>query len=689
MKKFNLRHETKLIVLLYLLLSLPIFSSNLFGENQVLPFKYLKWIEEDVAYIITANEKEVFLQLENDRERDLFIEAFWRNRDSNQLDDRNEFREEHFRRIEYANRHFGRISSLKGWKTDRGRIYITLGPPISVQMFDNLSAIYPTVIWSYSGMSKYRLPDTFNIVFYKKRGTGIYRLYSPNMDGPASLVAHTSSGAMDARTAYQELLDEEPFLAKASLSLLPGEFASVDFPSLSSVRLLYDVNDAPHKFINDEYSQKFLLYKDIVETEYSINYIGNDSTSHVIGDEYGTNFVHYLVTLDNFSVNQYDDKYMTRLLLNGILTDSAGNNVFQFERSLPIEFDQAQFERIKAQKFSFQDVFPLIEGEYRFNLLVKNEASKEFTSFEKVVVIPENKELEISNLILSYKADKETPSGKKKPYFVSNLQLYPSLRNEFSSQDNLFLCLQINGLNKELRKTATLHITINEDDVTIWNKMKELKEYDSSEILIEEISLKEFKPAYYKLVVSVKDGQGNQILTKDSLFTVSAVASIPRPWSKMIIHAPSDNPVYSLILGEQYLRIQKLLKAKEHLYRAFQKKSNDPSYGLAYSRALFALKEFEEVIRILSRFQVVENAEALELVGRSHHSLRRYDQAIEYYKEYLSRFGTTFFILSLLGDCYYQTGNNKEALKYWQQSLELNPDQKDLKKLLDSIKKEI
>jgi GWxTD domain-containing protein len=88
---------------------------------------YKKWLNEDVAYIISDEERKAFKQLATDEERQNFIEAFWQRRDPTPDTEENEFKEEHYRRIEYANEHYA--SGIPGWKTDRGRIYIVYGPP--------------------------------------------------------------------------------------------------------------------------------------------------------------------------------------------------------------------------------------------------------------------------------------------------------------------------------------------------------------------------------------------------------------------------------------------------------------------------------------------------------------------------------------------------------------------------------
>lgn len=95
--------------------------------RQELSKPYKKWLDEDVIYIITPEERAAFKQLSNDEERDNFIEAFWQRRDPTPDTEENEYKEEHYRRIAYANEHFA--AGVPGWKTDRGRIYIVYGPP--------------------------------------------------------------------------------------------------------------------------------------------------------------------------------------------------------------------------------------------------------------------------------------------------------------------------------------------------------------------------------------------------------------------------------------------------------------------------------------------------------------------------------------------------------------------------------
>ena len=106
-------------------------KKNAKALKQELSKPYKKWLDEDVVYIITDEERAAFKQLSNDEERDNFIEAFWQRRDPTPDTEENEFKEEHYQRIAYANEHFA--AGVPGWKTDRGRIYIVFGKPDEIE----------------------------------------------------------------------------------------------------------------------------------------------------------------------------------------------------------------------------------------------------------------------------------------------------------------------------------------------------------------------------------------------------------------------------------------------------------------------------------------------------------------------------------------------------------------------------
>ncbi len=155
---------------------------NVTKENNKI---YQKWINEDVAYIITGDEKSAYKKLKTDEERENFIENFWRRRDPNPDTEENEYREEYFERIAYANEHYA--SGIPGWRTDRGRIYIAWGKPDGVEShptggsYDRPSyegggstSTYPFETWFYRHLDN--VGDGIEIEFVDPTGTGEYRI---------------------------------------------------------------------------------------------------------------------------------------------------------------------------------------------------------------------------------------------------------------------------------------------------------------------------------------------------------------------------------------------------------------------------------------------------------------------------------------------------------------------------------
>ena len=135
-------------------------------------------------YIILPQEKDVFMKLTDDRDRDIFIEAFWRQRDPTVGTPENEYKDEHLKRFNYANKHYGREATREGWMTDMGNIYIILGPPASIERFEATQGLYPAQVWYYYGEKERGLPAHFGIVFFQRDGAGEYKIYDPVSDGP-------------------------------------------------------------------------------------------------------------------------------------------------------------------------------------------------------------------------------------------------------------------------------------------------------------------------------------------------------------------------------------------------------------------------------------------------------------------------------------------------------------------------
>lgn len=663
-------------------------------ENSIkdLPEKYKKWLEEEVVYIITSREKEVFLQLETDRERDLLIEAFWKQRDPTPGTPRNEFKEEHYRRINYANHWFGKGTTKPGWKTDRGKIYIILGKPVSRESYGTLAQVVPTEVWFYQRDPSSGLPSNFYVVFFQEEGLGDYILYSPVRHGPKKLLEGYIG---DPKRAYYILRKLDRELAKISYSLLPEETPEINpRPSITSEMLLSKIVLSPQKQIKDQYAEKLLKYKEFVEVDYSANYIDNDSIVKIIADKAGFFSVHYAIEPERLSIYSYEDRYSINLEVFGKISDLQGKTIYQFQKTVPLEFTADQLPELKTKRFSFQDVFPLIPGNYRFDLLIKNTVSKEFTSIEKNITIPQSTtSLQMSSLILSHKVRKyASKKHTNRAFQFRNLQLYPPAQKNFTTKDNLFVYFQTYGLTEELKKNGIIEFSIFKfrEVEKVQTLTKKIKEYEDKTDFLQKFSLDNYRPGMYTIKVSVLDGKMSEILVEREDIVISLAASLPRAWSLSEVIPPSDDPLYSYILGNQFLNKGETEKAKILLEKAYRKKPESLKFALGFSKVIFILQEYQKVKEILSPFSAEAEKEKgiYFYLGKSYQMLSQFEEAISYYKEYLSHFGTHLAILNLIGECYYQMGNKKEALRAWEKSLEIDPKQEEVKKIVDSLKKE-
>jgi len=676
---------------LALIFLLPFLGNAQKISPKDLPERYQAWLEEEVVYIITPKEKDVFLQLESDREREMFIEAFWKQRDPNPTTPENEYKEEHYRRIAYANKTFGRESPGPGWRTARGRIYITLGEPNTIERFENDSEIYPTIIWFYNGMSEYGLPNAFNVVFFKRSGIGEYELYSPIKFGPQHLLIHFMGDPMDYLSAYSKLLGIEPTVASISLSLLPSEGQHLPSPSLASEVLISQmIPTAPYERVKDAYAEKLLKYRDFIEVEYSANYIDSDAMVRVVQDKSGMFFVHYLIEPSKFSIENVGDQYYSKFEVNGKVSDLEGKTVYQYDRTVPIRLNQNQLESIRTKLFSFQDLFPLVEGNYKLDVLMKNTISKEFTSFEVSFTIPDDSSLIMSDLTLANRIVEDSKyRGKNKPLLIGGTQLVPSPRNDFSRNEILYLFFQIFGLNEKLAEQGTLEYSLFKEEEKVQTFSKKITGYPDKTYFLEEFPLADYPPANYKIKVALLDDSNREVLFSQSHFYISPQPTVPRPWVLSFPMPSSDDPLYANILGLQYQNKGEIQKAHTLLEEAFRKQPQSAKYGLDFAQLLSAEKEYQKVKEIALPFlKEQEKYEFLSVLGQSCQALGEYAEAIAYYKDYLTRFGTNIQILNSIGECYHRLGNMEEALIAWERSLEINPNQEDLKKTVDSIKRQ-
>jgi GWxTD domain-containing protein len=658
-----------------------------------LPERYRRWLEEEVVYIISPREKDVFLQLANDREREMFITAFWKARDEDPDTPENKFKDEHYRRIDYANKNFGRGLKAGGWRSDMGRIYITLGEPKEITRYENETNLYPMQIWFYSGVEGPGMPNSFYVVFFKKDAAGDFILYSPVRDGPQKLMPFYNGDMTNYLQAWGELRQTvDPTVADISMSLIPGEYVYGMNPTVSSdILISAKIPKMGYESVKIGYADKLLKYKDIVEVEYTANYIESDALVQVTRDAAGRAFVHLLLEPARLSIEKSEGVYRTTFDVNGIVSDAAGRTIYQFDRRLPISLNEDQFAKINGRRVSYQDAFPIIEGDYKLSLLWKNTVSKEFSSVEASLKIPPAHTLTLSTPILANRVVTNAAfAGQVKPFTVGETQLVASPRNDFSVQDTLTLFCELGGLTPDLKARGSLSITLSRNGQVVAAVSKPLTEAGDPFRVLENFPLANYPPDYYEANVELLDSAKTAILSSKAAFFISLNTGIPRSWIMYPPMPPANDPAYLDIRGMEYFRANELAKAKSLVEEAVHRSPDSAAFALDLCGVLFAAKDYRGVQDVATPFyRDKKNFEFAQYLGESAQALGRYGEAIGFYKDYLTSFGTNLLVLNAIGDCYVKTGDLAAALSVWRKSLELNPNQAELKTKLAEIQDKI
>jgi len=665
-------------------------SGSQAGKGGPLSAAHDLWLSTDVSYIITRAEREVFLQLRTDRERDLFIEAFWRQRNPTQGAPENEFKVEHYRRLKYANQFFGRDTTRPGWQTDRGRYYILLGAPTDISSIQGEGTVFPSIIWFYDGDSKYGLPAHFQLVFFRRDGVGEYVLYSPFQDGPGRLLVNYQGDPFDREGAYLRIQKYDARLGEASMTFIPGEITVLGQPSLSSLQLISQIGSVPERMVDAKYAEAMLKFKGLVDVEYSANYVSSESTIGVFRDEGGTFFVHYSLEPKKLSFLTRAGSYRLSFTLNGMVKDGLGRTVFQYEKNIPLDFDPSQVENIRKDSLEVQDMIPLIPGDYTISVLMKNTISKEFSALDGRISIPaETSSLRIGNPLLGYQRKTLPPSPAfNKPFKLGLDQISCQSGNFFHPKESIFAFIQVFGLGRDLTAGGSLRYVVLKDGREIWTRTKPLREVRGVND-VEEIPLAAFVPASYQLRIALLDASGREMGARTQDFGITPMAGLPRPWIISRIMPPSDDPEYAYILGAQSSNAGRLEDAGAFLESAFQRKPASLKYALALAQQRSRTKDFGRAKEILLPFlesAATDDQYALTLAD-VFRALGEYRGAIDLYEKAIGRSGVSVPVLNALGDCHFQLGQTKEALSAWERSLAVDPKQDALRKKIEDLRK--
>ncbi len=396
------------------------------GKTVELPAKYKKWLEEEVIYIISDNERAVFKNLRNDEEREGFIKIFWKRRDPTPETPVNEFREEHYRRLEYANRNY--FEGKAGWRSDRGRTYIMFGPPDFFEtnpgggrgfLFDpsGPTAEFPSEVWTYRSIPGVK--DRFGrieLIFVNYYNSGSYQLTTDpalanalrNVSMPARNVGYEADknaavpGQNDQNMAVNPL---EQLALLSELTKSRGEVLEEMERSerLRKLRGIVEANESltAMPFIAQE---SFLQGgEDLTSIPISIEIAGKDVVFKKAGDRYRG--------MVNFYIEVKDQT----------------KTVYQSSDRLEMNLKEETYNRRLSDSYQYKHRLELKPGEYFFHIVVWDEASSNVGYQDKKVTVPPYSKAEfcLSDVILGRSV--KVVEAKKEPVVVKSSDI-PALK---------------------------------------------------------------------------------------------------------------------------------------------------------------------------------------------------------------------------------------------------------------------
>jgi GWxTD domain-containing protein len=406
---------------------------------------YKNWLEKDVSYIITPEEKKAFKQLQTDEERENFIDTFWRRRDPDPDTEENEYREEYYERIAYANERF--TSGIPGWKTDRGRIYISFGKPDSIEShptggsYDRpthegggSTTTYPFEIWFYRHIDG--VGDGIEIEFVDPTGSGEYRiardanekdalLYTPGAGqtlgeqlGTDNRADRISGQNRNNATYLRE--QDQPFRKLEILSQLqrPPQVKFTDLQGALTDSVLIDNNPLDFDLRLDFFRQS----DERVITTFTVQAQNSELVFENVGG------------LETARMNIF-----------GRITAVSGKRSGIFEDSVTASGTIAEVTQMKDRASIYQKAIALTPGTYKVDVVVRDVKSGNRGLRQIGFTVPkyDPEKLSASTLILAsrlYTTDERDIGGR---FVIGDKKVVPNLKGVYKKGQEVGIYLQV------------------------------------------------------------------------------------------------------------------------------------------------------------------------------------------------------------------------------------------------------
>ncbi len=504
--------------------------------RQEMETPYKKWLTDEVPYIITDAERAAFKKLTTDDERESFIEDFWERRNPDPGSPENEYKEEYYRRIAYANEHYA--SGIPGWKTDRGRIYIMYGPADEIDSHPSggsyerpesegggETSTYPFEDWRYRYIDG--IGNNIILEFVDTTMTGEYHL---TMDpGEKDALLHVPGAG----------------LTMAEQMGMTGSSSKMDrFSRTDGMTVGQPMGGAEPESMNeftrlDLYAKifqpppvKFKDLKAVVTSRISSNMLPFGERTDFIRVTDETVLTPITVQIKNSDLQFQDKDGVMHAVMDifGELTSLGGHIVNTFERQMVLDVPEHEFQIYQSHRSLYQENVPLKPGRYKLSLVLKDDLSGRMGSDEIGIIVPnfsEDKGLMASSLIL---ADQIMPLPTNLVgtgmFTIGGTKVRPSVDDIFTPDQTLGIYMQVYNLSvdeKTKKPSLDVNYEITKDGKALLNQPedpKNLKSASQQYTIVKKMALKSLPPGKYTVQIRVTDNLKKQTVNQSASFQV-------------------------------------------------------------------------------------------------------------------------------------------------------------------------
>lgn len=605
-------------------------------KTQKLEKNYREWLERDVVYLINKEERDAFRRLATNEARDKFIEDFWEIRNPNPGSPTNSYRDEVYQRIAFADARFSIGSGMEGWRTDRGRTYITLGPPQQKQVFRNSGNLYPIEIWFYGGANT-ALPPFFYVMFYQREGSGDYRYYSPYTDGPDKLA--TGVEAVNSRAAALRMIRNSagPEVARISLSLLPDEPVdeATGITSLESDILLNSIKNLPNMPANRAEINRRRALRESVTSRIILEGRNLAIITFPARDSHGLTRLDYAVRLQNpsdLSMNQENDggyRYTVEVRVRVFAPDN--KLIFTQQKTVSESISKKHLDSIKDKIFGYEGMLPLPPGKYRLDFQLTDWSKKTafHTAREVIIPIPAKEGLIVPGVLPFISAEDADPGlADLLPFSLGGVQFTPAPNGTptLAPDTNLQVVYQIWAAPQDPRTRLGKILEVQYDfgmpaSPGSTRKVKDqigMEQFDMTGSLVtgKKLSLEKQSMGNYILNVSVNDPATKQNGFATMNFKILDISSLPAVWDVVEpgIAQDAEKGILDQQRGLSHLAFGQVEEARVWFRRALQLDHSDDVARARLVDAYFSRKDYAAVVSLFSDAGVTDKTDSKTLL---------------------------------------------------------------------------